>query len=271
MRVVKIKVEALADWPSNKVRHVFGPKESFRIVQTPQSPALSYTVAEESSAYASNNGCMAPDRPGLFNITISANSLCNNLTFNCIAPTGLCGGNPRTLTVDEWHALRRIPLQGGEMGVLMHIDTWLEPLYVSFAKVRLYEGECPASNLTGWFLDQDQFPASLLAHDAAAGAEYAEWQSNNPPTQALGVVHSLGDENIEGAGRFGNVVYERWEPVISRNKQIEAYRRKILLAFRPAIQRHLHALPVEMRAVFQTNVVMRASLSTQEAELIFPE
>ena len=189
MRVVKIKVEALADWPSNKVRHVFGPKESFRIVQTPQSPALSYTVAEESSAYASNNGCMAPDRPGLFNITISANSLCNNLTFNCIAPTGLCGGNPRTLTVDEWHALRRIPLQGGEMGVLMHIDTWLEPLYVSFAKVRLYEGECPASNLTGWFLDQDQFPASLLAHDAAAGAssdpsaEYATIRDEGNYTQ----------------------------------------------------------------------------------------
>ncbi len=116
------------------------------------------------------------------------------------------------------------------------------------------------------------FPTNVYMIEVAnARAEYAEWQSNNPPTQALGVVHSLGDENIEGAGRFGNVVYERWEPVISRNKQIEAYRRKILLAFRPAIQRHLHALPVEMRAVFQTNVVMRASLSTQEAELIFPE
>ena len=58
----------------------------------------------------------------------------------------------------------------GEAGVAMHIDTWLEPSYVSFNHLRLFEGYAPTSNRTGWYLDYSRFPESYLEHGVNAGA-----------------------------------------------------------------------------------------------------
>ena len=187
--VVKIRVEAETDWPSNKVRHVFGPKELFTIVQTPQIPKLSYSAEEGSTAYVNNGSCLAPNDPGPFNIRFAASGCAGRLSFECIAPTGLQGGSPRALTTDEWGAVERSPLQIGDVGVVVHIDTWLTPLHVSFANVRLYEGECNPTNRTGCFLDADRFTDDMLAHSVAAGAsvdpssDYVSIQSEGNRTQ----------------------------------------------------------------------------------------
>ena len=168
--VVKIRVEAEADWPSNKVRHVFGPKELFEILQTPQSPALSYSVDEGGSAFASDSGCMAPDVPGPFEIMFSANGCVGSLSFTCIAPTELHGSSPRPLTSDEWESLDIAPLQACEMGVAAHIETRVLPDYVSFAHIRLFEGVVLPSDRQGWYQDVGKFPDSMIAHDFQSGA-----------------------------------------------------------------------------------------------------
>ena len=52
----------------------------------------------------------------------------------------------------------------------MHVDTWLEPSYVSFLHVRLYEGYAPPINRQGWYQDLEMFPDDRLEHGDAAGA-----------------------------------------------------------------------------------------------------
>ena len=80
------------------------------------------------------------------------------------------GGNPRELNEYEWIQHNLPPFEIGEAGVAMHIDTWLEPTYVSFSNLRLFEGFAPTSNRTGWYLNYLLFPESNLEHGVAAGA-----------------------------------------------------------------------------------------------------
>ena len=62
---------------------------------------------------------------------------------------------------------RMVPLLEEEIAVYMAMNLRLEPDYVSFEKVFLKEGDCPASNIWGVFAP---WPSALLPHDAAAGA-----------------------------------------------------------------------------------------------------
>ncbi len=175
LHAVKVCVEAFADWPSNKVRHVFGPKEQFTIQTNPQMSLSVY-----SNSYASVSGCSvtAPDRAGEFHVVLTSSAGTHTLTFDCIAPTELRGGNPRELYVHEWHTLVGQPLSAGEAGVVMYIDTWLEPSYVSFRNLLLYEGFAPTCNRTGWFLDYDAFPEGSFCHGENAGMGAAESNRN---------------------------------------------------------------------------------------------
>lgn len=166
LQVVKIKVEADADWPSNKVRHVFGPKERFTITTTPHMPLYAET---NGYAVVSNDETTvtAPDRAGPFTVYLSPDRQRYGLSFNCLAPTMLKGGDPRNLSGNELRE-RGIPLTAAY--VAMHIDTWLEPLYVSFQHIRIYEGYAPPINRTGWYQDIVEFPDEVLEHNHAAGA-----------------------------------------------------------------------------------------------------
>ena len=167
IQVVKVRAEALADWPSNKVRHVFGPKEQFSIVM---SSPLNADLGNDS--YASINGSQvtAPDRPGEFNVTLSRDGISHVLKFNVVAPASLEGGNPRDLNSYERTVFQIPQFVPGEAGVVMHIDIWLEPSYVSFRHVRMFEGFAPTSNRTGWYEDLTTFPEAYLEHNAQAGA-----------------------------------------------------------------------------------------------------
>ena len=169
LQVIKIKVEAEADWPSNKVRHVFGPKERFTITTTPH-----VSLHAESNSYVTVSNdettVIAPDRAGPFSVAAFLGTTTNNLLFNCIAPTKLNGGNPRDLYGNEWGELGLPRLSASDIYVAMHIDTWLEPLYVSFQHLHLYEGYAPPINRWGWYQDIVTFPDNILEHAEEAGA-----------------------------------------------------------------------------------------------------
>ena len=167
LQAVKIRVEAEASWPSNRVRHVFGPKERFTITSNPQ---VELSVAAGSFASVSNTTVTAPDRGGAFQVYASFGGLLHSLSFGCIVPTALRGGTPRELLLHEWHTIVGQPLSVGEAGVAMHIDTWLEPSYVSFSHLRLYEGYAPTINRTGWCLNYEAFPEQFFQHGIEAGA-----------------------------------------------------------------------------------------------------
>ena len=176
--VVKIRVEAEADWPSNKVRHVFGPKERFAITSTPQ---VALSVGSGSLASVTNNTVIAPDRAGSFAVVAIVGEASATLPFECIAPTALCGGNPRAWESNEWHQFGIHPLSADEAGVAVHIDTWLEPSYVSYTNIRLFEGVAQPSDRRGWYLDVNTFPDEDLQHNVNAGA------SVNPETEYIAI------------------------------------------------------------------------------------
>ena len=167
LQVVKIRVEAEVLWPSNRVRHVFGPKEKFTISSNPQ-----VELSVEAGSYAGVDGATvtAPDRGGAFHVLASIGQFSCSLDFDCIIPTKLNGRNPRDWNAYEWTLNQVPPFIFGEAGVAMHIDTWLEPLYVSFSHLRLFEGYAPTSNRTGWYQDYSRFPESYLEHGTNAGA-----------------------------------------------------------------------------------------------------
>ena len=138
--VVKIRVEAEADWPSNKVRHVFGPKERFAITSAPQ---VSLSVESGSFASVTGNTVIAPDRACSFAVVAMVGEASATLPFECIAPTALCGGNARAWETFEYALFGLYSLEAGFPGVAMRVDTWLEPSYVSFLHVRWINGlEC---------------------------------------------------------------------------------------------------------------------------------
>ena len=166
LHIVKVRVEALADWPSNKVRHVFGPKEQFSIVM---SSSLNVEVGNDSYASANGTQVTAPDRPGKFGVALSRDGMSHVIELDVVAPASLVGGNPRELNNYEWTVLQVPPFAPGEAGVAMRIETWVEPSYVSFRHVRMFEGFAPTSNRTGWYEDLTTFPEAYLEHNAQAG------------------------------------------------------------------------------------------------------
>ena len=105
-----------------------------------------------------------------------------------------------------------------------------------------------------------------------AKAAFLDFQATNTYARTPGIVRAPWSySHIEGTGCFGDAVHKRWEPVLSRNKEIERYRHKVLAAFKPAVQQHLSSMPQEMQATFRTNIVTRAALTAEEAGTLFAQ
>ena len=180
--VVKIRVEAEADWPSNKVRHVFGPGETAIITQEPLSPKLIFDKAMSNGGRILADGSswkvlmsQSPSELVATGAFVGENRY--DLKLRVIPPSSLRGENARPLTDIErnLHNLQPgntiIPSFNSDChGVLMYIDVVCEPLYVSFENIKIYEGIAPTSNRTGCFSDYDAFPEESLAHGVGNGA-----------------------------------------------------------------------------------------------------
>jgi hypothetical protein len=170
LAVVELEVEAEATWPTNRHRHVFGPKERFTITT---NPSVGLSCSPLYGSEINGNTVIAPDRHGSFAVGLTIGDVEYDLLLLCIAPVSLQGKNPRTFLPDEWMNNDRYQIPVGYPGVGMHIDTWLEPKYVSFKHLRVYEGYAPAINRQGWYRDFVAFPDDKLAHNYNAGATNA--------------------------------------------------------------------------------------------------
>lgn len=170
LAVVELEVEAEATWPTNRHRHVFGPKERFTITT---NPSVGLSCSPLYGSEINGNTVIAPDRPGSFAVGLTIGDVEYDLWLLCIAPVSLQGKNPRTFLPDEWMNNDRYQIPVGYPGVGMHIDTCLEPKYVSFKHLRVYEGYAPAINRQGWYRDFVAFPDDELAHNYNAGATNA--------------------------------------------------------------------------------------------------
>ena len=188
LAVVELEVEAEATWPTNRHRHVFGPKERFTITT---NPSVGLSCSPLYGSEINGNTVIAPDRPGSFAVGLTIGDVEYDLWLLCIAPTSLRGKNPRAFLPDEWMNHGRYQIPVGYPGVGMHIDTWLEPTYVSFSNLRVYEGYAPAINRQGWYTDIVAFPVDELAHDYKAGA-----------TNETGAVKILDVGNLEENGDY---------------------------------------------------------------------
>jgi hypothetical protein len=188
LAVVELEVEAEATWPTNRHRHVFGPKERFTITT---NPSVGLSCSPLYGSEINGNTVIAPDRPGSFAVGLTIGDIEYDLCLLCIAPVSLQGKNPRTFLPIEWMNHGRYQIPVGYPGVGMHIDTWLEPKYVSFKHLRVYEGYAPAINRQGWYTDIVAFPVDELAHDYKAGA-----------TNETGAVKILDVGNLQENGDY---------------------------------------------------------------------
>ena len=210
--LVEINVEAVATWPTNRNRHVFGPKEKFVITT---NPAVELFCEPEDGIQISGNTVAAPDRPGNFFVMLRAGKASAWLSLRCIAPTMLRGANPRPFEYVDWVNLERTPWPIGYAAVDMHIDTWLEPTYVSFKNLCLQEGYSLPTNRTGWYTDDEAFPDDKIAHGAKAGAmgdkEYVNIVNQGNYTYYGDCVGGIiGFSNVYSNGSYQLSIPLRW-------------------------------------------------------------
>ena len=174
LTAVEIITEAVETWPTNRSRHIFGPKEEVRLRQEPQTPIVSFEARlnNHGKIFSSTNGTTLtiPDQPCTFNVRAKVDGGSFAIPFSCIAPSCLRAEEPRRVRLDEFEMFEIQPFVENEAAVMMHVDTFLEPQTVSFSKLRLFEGYAPPINRSGWYQDVNLFPDGQIEHSAQAGA-----------------------------------------------------------------------------------------------------
>ena len=189
---LRIITEAVETWPTNRSRHIFGPRETVSIKQEPTTPKISFSSARNHVVITNVGekvGFLSPDQAGAFIVAAKAKDGELALRYRCIAPERLNAKNSRALTSEEGFELFSGPLQKQEDGVAMHVDTFVEPLTVSFRAIRLFEGIAPPTERTGWYCDESRFPDEAIGHNVAAGA------SGEPAIEFTQVVDFNATEN----------------------------------------------------------------------------
>lgn len=169
-----IKVEAVATWPENRVRHVFGPGEEYRCIVTPGTTVRGQVSFET----------------GLQAIGYTIDHRENILHVQVIPPSDFCRELLREMTADDWRDANQNPLDDAEVGVGMATRLQVLPEYVSFRNICLSEGTSVMYLRSGCFLDTTKYPSSQYAHGNAQGANRSDM--------------CIGDENrIEGLDFVG--------------------------------------------------------------------
>ena len=181
---IRLEVVADADYPTNKIRHVFGPVERAEIKQFPEEPrVLCAKFFPYGGKIEDIKGRVFLTSPYAA-LTFDADFFVGDsridsfaMEFRTIEPVSLRGENARAANEAEIYLHNsqngniQIPdFSDGFIGVLMHIDVMVDPQYVNFEKVRIFEGYAPPINRTGWYLDYDLFPDRFLEHGIENGA-----------------------------------------------------------------------------------------------------
>ena len=182
LTVVRVWVEAEADWPENKGRHVFGPGEIATIQQSPSEPQLHFAkfLTDDGVVYEQGR-LIAPRFPGSFTAegVAGGDEALISMQFSVIAPQSLRGENAHVMTADEWDVRQRegsieeddsYPLEDSGPGVVMYCDVYVEPSFVSFTHINIFEWLALPTNRQGCYENTFSYPDSLLDHDFSNGA-----------------------------------------------------------------------------------------------------
>ena len=179
MTAVRVEVEAEAVWPENKNRHVFGPREKAKIKQYPSKPELKFAkfLRYGGSVLQPSQGDWEIEN-GRKDDSYTVEGACEEddsfefvMNFSVVEPISIRAENEHCMTEAEINlfnaqqGFHQIPaLKAGFAGVLMKVDLYLEPNYVSFSKLKVFEGYAPTSNRQGWYEDYNFFPEELMRH-----------------------------------------------------------------------------------------------------------
>ena len=144
--VVKYRVEADANWPSNKVRHFFGPLETFK------------AIIENGPKFPFN----APLTPGEYNMSFDYNGSTCTFPIQVVAPKGV-SGTLRFYDSDSFSGL---------IGSGFTAYVQVLPTYVSFVYgLRIMEDEAGMSGKWGCFKNySSHYPPAQFAHNESHGA-----------------------------------------------------------------------------------------------------
>ena len=156
--VVKIRVEAEADWPSNKVRHVFGVNERCNVIIEPGDILLETN---------------APPVVGAHVLLVNVSGREHSLVIQSIAPADMIEFSfVREMTAADWDSppLGKLPLAANTPGAGYVATRTLMPSYVNFKNILIMEGFATMTNQTGCFTNTVKFPPSIYGHGSDAGA-----------------------------------------------------------------------------------------------------
>ena len=146
LEVVRYRVEADAAWPSNKIRHVFGPRETFK------------AIVEDGTKF----DFTAPLTPGECNMSFDYNGSTCTFPIRVVAPKGVAG------------TLRFYDSDGFSSFIGAGFTAYVQvlPTHVSFAYgLRIMEDVAPMSGEWGCFKNNRfHYPPAQFAHNEANGA-----------------------------------------------------------------------------------------------------
>ena len=144
MEVVRYRVVADALWPSNRVRHVFGPMETFK------------AILENGTEFPFNT----PIAPGVVDMSFDYNGSTCVFPIRVIPPSGVVG---------YWRA-NDLECSGSDIGAGFFADVQVLPTYVSFKDLEIMEDVAPVANRWGCFGDLLSYPHEQFAHTEENGA-----------------------------------------------------------------------------------------------------
>ena len=182
LEVVKYRVEADANWPSNKVRHFFGPLEPFK------------AILENGTKFPFK----APLAPGYSNMSFDYNGSTCTFPIRVIAPSGIAG----TKVINDGECM------GDVIGAGFLAKMQVLPTYVSFAfGLEIMEEVAPMSGMWGCFKNySSHYPPAQFAHTEARGARNPRKILSENMVESLDHVQTkLGELPAEDGGYTLNI------------------------------------------------------------------
>lgn len=184
MLVAQLAVEADAEFPIEKRRHVFGPMESATMSISPSSLTVEWRDGETVASGPTMH--LQPALTALNKtVMVSINGFEFAIPVAFIAPIACIATSARAMNDDDWRATGFAPLQTNEIGAGLCTELMLQPNFVSFTGLHIQEGECPATNIWGYY---EPFAGTIGGHGPSEGAYFD---------------HIVGTGNTVGIDRAG--------------------------------------------------------------------
>ncbi len=153
--VAKISIEAEANFPTNKRRHVFGPAE--RVLYSITPLGVSFTLQGDVPFHGMHDHLQGvivmPFCAAQFSLMAINGDTSLSLPFTVIEPEADLSIDSVTLpSDDDWkNVMNATPLQEGDIGSVFHVNMSLKPSYVSFDALGIMELYAAATNVQGFF------------------------------------------------------------------------------------------------------------------------